>query len=370
MNHNEELIYLLYLKLAKLIDPADDERIEKLLKEDVHLRRQWEEINRTNANYDFARARKKAWRRVKRRIMKREGRPMEAFVGLAALLVGAVLGLCIYFYAHPSSPDAATGNRLVLLPAPVRFMLPNGKHMDVWPDEDNPKEYAQGLTVHGDTLYISGNADTDLHPVQVDNLRAAQYHVSLPDGSHVQLDSASSLTVHAFRPVAGRREVQMHGRAYFSIKGNADKPFIVHAGHVDVRVLGTSFSVNADQAGHFSASLFSGRIQVCTAQEQRLIYPGDSVYWHQATAHFKVIRPANRQPADYQFIDCDLALIPPALEEIYPLKVIVDENAKHRSIHGRLLIQDHMPLEEVLSAIGQVDPQFRWRLSADTLYIR
>jgi len=66
----------------------------------------------------------------------------------------------------------------------------------------------------------------------------------LPDGSRVSLNSSSKL----FYPkkFSGKtREVRIEGEAFFEVKPNKLKPFIIHAGNMQIEVVGTSFNVNA-----------------------------------------------------------------------------------------------------------------------------
>lgn len=65
---------------------------------------------------------------------------------------------------------------------------------------------------------------------------------TLPDGSTVFLYHDSKLNV-AFTDK--NREVLLEGRAYFQVKRDEQKPFIVRTKNADVKVLGTSFVVDA-----------------------------------------------------------------------------------------------------------------------------
>ena len=66
----------------------------------------------------------------------------------------------------------------------------------------------------------------------------------LPDGSVVTLNRNSKLLFpkHFKNNV---REVTITGEAFFDVKPNANKPFIIDAGDVQVKVLGTSFNISA-----------------------------------------------------------------------------------------------------------------------------
>jgi len=68
--------------------------------------------------------------------------------------------------------------------------------------------------------------------------------VALADGSRVVLDTATVLQVR-FRPA--QRDVYLRrGEAIFQVAHNRLRPFVVHAGDVDVRAVGTRFSVRRD----------------------------------------------------------------------------------------------------------------------------
>lgn len=68
--------------------------------------------------------------------------------------------------------------------------------------------------------------------------------INLPDGSEVKLNSGSSL-IYPERFEGTTREVELIGEAFFSVRKNAEKPFIVKTKNLSTTVLGTSFSVSA-----------------------------------------------------------------------------------------------------------------------------
>lgn len=66
----------------------------------------------------------------------------------------------------------------------------------------------------------------------------------LPDGSIVWLNAGSTIS---YEPAfdGARREIILNGEAFFDIKPQAGRPFIVHAGNIDIKVLGTAFNVKS-----------------------------------------------------------------------------------------------------------------------------
>lgn len=64
---------------------------------------------------------------------------------------------------------------------------------------------------------------------------------TLSDGSVVDLNAGAHLVVHY--TAAERRVVLVQGEAQFTVAKNARRPFVVRAGGVDVRAIGTAFNV-------------------------------------------------------------------------------------------------------------------------------
>ncbi len=71
--------------------------------------------------------------------------------------------------------------------------------------------------------------------------------VALEDGSDMVLDTASDAVVHFDKEV--RRVNLKEGDALFKVAKNPTRPFLVHAGDVTVRAVGTTFSVQHNPNG-------------------------------------------------------------------------------------------------------------------------
>lgn len=103
--------------------------------------------------------------------------------------------------------------------------------------------------------------------------KGKSYKLNLADGSSVYMYADSRLTFPtAF--VGERREVRLVGKAYFNVAHNEAMPFVVHTPRMSTTVLGTQFFVEADEANDAKVTLISGRVEVATAKERKLISPG------------------------------------------------------------------------------------------------
>jgi len=87
-------------------------------------------------------------------------------------------------------------------------------------------------------------------------------NILLPDGSSVWLNAGSRLTYDSLYGTA-LREVTLSGEAYFDVVKNPKKPFIIHTGKINIRVLGTVFNVKSyPEDRTIETSLIKGSIEV------------------------------------------------------------------------------------------------------------
>ncbi len=91
---------------------------------------------------------------------------------------------------------------------------------------------------------------------------------TLPDGSVVALNSNSKL-VYPKHFKGNTREVTIYGEAFFDVKPNPEKPFIINAGKAQVKVLGTSFNVSAyPESETVEVVVKTGKVQVTSKKSE------------------------------------------------------------------------------------------------------
>lgn len=82
---------------------------------------------------------------------------------------------------------------------------------------------------------------------------------TLPDSSHIEMQKSATLH-YAKNFGKTERRVAMTGEISFAVARDTDKPFIVSTSTAEVRVLGTEFTVTADE-GETRLDVKSGRVQ-------------------------------------------------------------------------------------------------------------
>jgi ferric-dicitrate binding protein FerR (iron transport regulator) len=111
----------------------------------------------------------------------------------------------------------------------------------------------------------------------------------LSDGSAVHLNSGTRLDYpEQFK--GNVREVTLSGEAFFKIQRNESKPFIIHAGPVDVRVLGTSFNVKAYPGREeVLVSVESGKVRCAAANDSIELIAGEEGIYNLRTKKLRKV---------------------------------------------------------------------------------
>ncbi|WP_353196713.1 FecR domain-containing protein [Parapedobacter defluvii] len=115
------------------------------------------------------------------------------------------------------------------------------------------------LSWYGYTKMQPQNQAVALRTVQNDG---EPKELLLPDGSTVWLNSKSQIR-YADNFSGKTREIFLKGEAFFDIKRDESKPFIVHAGSLATQVMGTSFNIRAYvEWSDIEVTVSSGKVSV------------------------------------------------------------------------------------------------------------
>ena len=94
--------------------------------------------------------------------------------------------------------------------------------------------------------------------------------ISLPDSSAVWLNSASEISFSKHFNEGKQRIVKLTGEAYFDVKHDKARPFIVKSGKLTTTVYGTSFNIRAyTNESLTSVAVNSGKVGVTGLDEQQ-----------------------------------------------------------------------------------------------------
>ena len=116
--------------------------------------------------------------------------------------------------------------------------------------------------------------------------------ITLSDGSTVRLNAESTIT-YPEEFTKELREVELVGEAYFDVKKDKARPFIITSHTIQTTVLGTSFNIDAYDASLISVALVEGKVKVNatnkgSADEQEVyLNPGELALYDSNTQNIK-----------------------------------------------------------------------------------
>lgn len=181
-----------------------------------------------------------------------------------------------------------------------------------------------------------------------------QYQITLPDGTRVWLNAASSLRY----PVAfstNLREVELQGEAYFEVMPDTERPFVVNSRKQRVHVLGTKFNVNAYvNEPDVITTLVEGRVQVSDAASSlvRTLNPGEqSVFGPQGVSvrQVDVSNYIGWKDGRFMFDRIGLPVILRQIERWYEVDFVFDNPPADVKLWGTL--SRDVPLSRLLEIL-------------------
>ncbi|MGX1928564.1 FecR family protein [Flagellimonas sp. 2504JD4-2] len=98
-----------------------------------------------------------------------------------------------------------------------------------------------------------------------ENFKGQKSRITLPDGSTVFLNNNSRVSYAS--QFNGEREVFLDGEAFFEVKKDPAKPFLVNSNGLVTKALGTSFNIKAHKGKKVEVGLVTGKISVASVSE-------------------------------------------------------------------------------------------------------
>ena len=142
---------------------------------------------------------------------------------------------------------------------------------------------ASVIILLGVTLFFRPGGDS---PLNVTELQAQNelLETQLPDGSLIALNT-NSIISYPENFEGNERRVELKGEAFFDVERDETKPFIVDLPNdFEVRVLGTSFNIRADEKDSITEVLVaSGKVEVSTKTEKVLLEKNEKAIIDNAT---------------------------------------------------------------------------------------
>ena len=143
-----------------------------------------------------------------------------------------------------------------------------------------------GIIVKEYAFEVELSEETSSNQIEKTNVKGRKSTIHLSDGSTIYLNAESSIT-YPQKFSDSLRIVELKGEAFFEVSHDKIKPFIVRTGSIDVRVLGTSFNVQAfEEMDNTVVSLSSGKVELeghrgnPNTNDSVVLLPGQSINYN------------------------------------------------------------------------------------------
>jgi ferric-dicitrate binding protein FerR (iron transport regulator) len=180
-----------------------------------------------------------------------------------------------------------------------------------------------------------------------------QYHLTLPDGTKVWLNAASSIS---YPSVFGgkQRNVSVSGEVYFEVAKNEQQPFVVRQGNIDIEVLGTSFDVNGyGDEGGVRTTLLEGKVRaggsVLSPGQQAVVGKGGGVSVVDGADVDAVMAWKN---GNFAFKDAGIEAIMQQIARWYDVEVVYETKIRTHFVAD---IPRDVPLSQLLKLLEETD---------------
>ena len=173
----------------------------------------------------------------------------------------------------------------------------------------------------------------------------------LPDSSRVILTGDSRLTYNA-QFGKTNRELSLRGKAFFRVKQDSSKPFIVETSLIQVEVLGTSFQVIAEK---LQAEVFveKGRVKITTQdkKQESVLETGMSVKYGKKDGELMISTKEDKGEIQIlKFDNAPLSEVIETLNEYYSCHVTLPANYATLRI---TVVFKEVSLEEAIEIINR-----------------
>jgi len=205
---------------------------------------------------------------------------------------------------------------------------------------------------------------------------AAKYgtrsYLDLPDGSKLWLNAGSKVQY-----ASGKRELTLSGEGFFDIRHDPEHPFLIHAGNVVVKVLGTSLNVRAYPGDSVvETTLIDGKAEVDMPGRAIALRPSEKVTMHNGVQQVRkvVADPTYKTIIETSWVEDKLIFrrepfreVAAKLERWYNIRIHF-ENDKYQDEELTGYFKDQ-PIKNVMDAL-QLSLGFHYELTGDSIRIK
>ncbi|MBO9635484.1 MAG: FecR domain-containing protein [Chitinophagaceae bacterium] len=188
-----------------------------------------------------------------------------------------------------------------------------------------------------------------------------QFQLTLPDGTRVWLNAASSIRYPTvFKGT--ERKVEVTGESYFEVARNTKMPFLVSVGNAtEVEVLGTDFNISGySNEASLNTTLIDGSVRVKQGNESVIIKPGEQA---QVNGKIRVEKEVDLEKVTawknglFNFKGSKLEDVMRQLERWYGIEVVYENGIPDITLGGEM--SKDIPLKGLMIVLQKLKVQYR-----------
>ena len=285
---------MIYRKIEGKLSENENIRFNIWLKESREHQEYYERMQklyeRENVREISGEEMREAWHTFEQQVRKHRQttRKRHLVWGMSVAASVIVVFCCYWFMYHPTAREEVAVQKIIPGQYSAILEMADGKTYRLGEERYSLQEKT-GNRIKIDSTFLSYLPTDDARAVSREVVynklsipRGGEYRIELEDGTKVWINSASRLQY----PVVfsgDTREVYLEGEAYFEVRRDSSRPFIVHAGEQKVTVLGTSFGITCytNDVNDYT-TLVSGKVKVELEQGKQVfvLEPGTQVEYN------------------------------------------------------------------------------------------
>jgi transmembrane sensor len=282
-------------------------------------------------------------------------------LAVAASVIGVIFTIGLKFFPHRPTKNAVVHQQEIGPGSNIAVLtLSNGQKINLSTANNGQIARQAGIQIYktssGQITYKSAvdPASDVITTNTISTPKGGQWQITLPDGSNVRLNSASSFSYPTSFKNQRERIVQLRGEGYFEVAKDKAHPFIVKTDQQSVEVLGTHFNINAySDEPAVKTTLAEGSVKVLAKNgKSQLLSPGQQAILEQGQLSRVAVNIDDElawTKGSFRFSDQNIQSIMRQIARWYDIEVKYDPNISYGGLHGRL--SRNKNLSQVLSGL-------------------
>lgn len=223
--------------------------------------------------------------------------------------------------------------------------------------------------------YLSNKRGTQVAFVESNNPNGQRSKIILSDSSVVYLGAGSRLK-YPENFSGDTRDIYLYGEAFFEVTKEKHKPFTVHTGDVQTKVLGTSFKIEAFKNKPLLVEVATGKVKVDQvgtdfSRSLAVLTPGQKVLFDHGEIKRETVDPEEVQDlkeARLTFNNASLNDIAEVLQRWYNVKITFKQHTKSAE-KMTLTLDARVPIDKILNVLAAAG-HFSYEMKNGEIVIR